>query len=212
MPAPAGAPRRLHKTPARTCVGCRSEDSPKHMVRLVLAPDGRVVPDLGASQFGRGAWLHPRPDCVRKAAPRGLAKSFRAQIITNAEELTRALGNAADARAIGLLAAARRAGLLAVGSTSVKEALNRGAASLVVVATDARAAAATPWIEKVVAEGRAVAWGTKDVIGSAAGRPLAGVVAILDNGFAMALSQVIAISQMPVLAAERGTRRVTEVG
>lgn len=51
-------------TPTRTCIGCRATDSPDGMVRLV-AEDGRVV--AGAGRPGRGAWIHPDPDCVAAA-------------------------------------------------------------------------------------------------------------------------------------------------
>ena len=51
-------------TPTRTCIGCRRTDSPDRMVRLV-ADGGRVVP--GAGLPGRGAWIHPDPDCLTAA-------------------------------------------------------------------------------------------------------------------------------------------------
>lgn len=182
------------------------------MVRLILAPDGDVVADLAGGHFGRGAWIHPQPECISKAAPRGLAKSFRAEVKIRPAELTLRLRRAADARVVGLLASGARARLLALGSTPVKEALDNGGAHLLIVATDARAAASAPWVERVVAQGQALAWGNKDVIGSATGRAEVAVVAVLDEGLAAALRGAIGISQMPMPRAERGTSRVTEVG
>jgi len=175
------------------------------MVRVVLGLAGAVAVDLAGSHFGRGAWLHPRPLCVSRAAPRGLARSFRSEITTTALELTQLLQNAADGRATGLVSAAARGRHVALGSTAVKEALNSGAARLVVVAKDARAAAAAPWIEQTVAEGHAVAWGTKELLGAATGRGEVAVLAILDSGIASALAAAIEIAQMPVPPAGRGT-------
>ncbi len=182
------------------------------MIRVVLGPAGELAVDLAGKQFGRGAWLHPRLACVTGAAPRGLARSFKQPVAITAHELVRLLRPAADARALALVSSATRARLAALGSTAVKDALNSGAAELVVVATDARAAASTPWIEQTVAEGQAVAFGTKELLGAATGRGEVAVLAILDGGIATALAAAIEIAQMPLPAAGRGTSRVTEVG
>ncbi|WP_454854448.1 YlxR family protein [Promicromonospora soli] len=69
----------------RTCVGCRGRDQRSALLRLVLdsAKDGdvaeprRIVVDVRASLPGRGAWVHPDPQCLelaerRRAVPRAL--------------------------------------------------------------------------------------------------------------------------------------------
>jgi len=64
----------------RTCVGCRSRAPRSALVRLVArrtTPDPSVVVDEPASAPGRGAWVHPHPDCLdraltRRAIPRAL--------------------------------------------------------------------------------------------------------------------------------------------
>ena len=196
----------------RTCVGCQEEETSGALVRVVLGPGGEVAVDLAGKQFGRGAWLHPRLACVMQAAPRGLARSFKQPVALKAHELVLLLRHAAEARAAALVSSAARARLVALGSTAVKEALNSQAAELVVVSTDARAAASTPWIEQTVSEGRAVAFGTKELLGAATGRGEVAVLAILDGGIAAALAAAIEIAQMPLQAAGRGTSRVTEVG
>src|SRR5688572_27066523 len=114
--------------PERTCVGCRRKDRPDELVRVLRDDTGSLVPDVAGGGFGRGAWLHPRPDCLLKAAPRGLSRSFRAPVNTSASELARLLRSAAERRSQGLFAAAQRAGKLAVGSSAVEEALQRGRA------------------------------------------------------------------------------------
>ena len=166
-------------------------------MRIVLGPEGEAVPDLKGTSFGRGAWIHPTIGCIEKAAPRGLSRSFRCRVRTGAEELRNAVALAADARATALIACAGRAGEIAPGSDAVREALADGRARLVIVAVDARAAAQTPWVQRAVAEGRALAWGTKALIGEAVGRRDTGVVAILEAGLARALEQTISMSQIP---------------
>ncbi|GAA1358018.1 MULTISPECIES: YlxR family protein [Actinomycetes] len=68
-----------HNGPLRTCIGCRARTSPSELLRVV-AVDGAVVPDARRRLFGRGAWLHPDPDCLRAAEKRrAFPRAFRVQ-------------------------------------------------------------------------------------------------------------------------------------
>lgn len=66
--------------PMRTCVGCRARAPRSVLVRLVAdrtTSAHAVVVDEPASASGRGAWVHPHPDCLdraitRRAVPRAL--------------------------------------------------------------------------------------------------------------------------------------------
>lgn len=194
-----GAPPRRRD---RTCVGCRLATDPELVVRWVLTPDGSVVPDLARRAHGRGAWVHPRPDCLREAAKRGLSRTFRAPVRTSQEELTQLLRGAADRRIEGLLSAAWRGRKLSVGADPVAESLAAGKGLLVVLARDARAAADGSAVAAALVAGRVQVWGTKADIGRAVGRAEVGVVAIEDPGFAQALSTTLQMAQMPAPAAE----------
>lgn len=204
------APRTEKKVPTRTCVGCRAEDRPAELVRVVRGPEGELAVDLSGGAFGRGAWLHPQPRCVQGAAPRGLSASFKAAVRVTPVELAALLREAATRRMAGLLAGARGARRLACGSTVVKEALEDGSANLVLVATDGRAAADAPWVQRAVAEGRAVAWGTKALLGELTGRSDTAVVAVLDRRLATTLSQTVAMIHMPEPAAASTGRRADD--
>ena len=62
--------------PVRTCVGCR-ERAPVTDLLRVVARDGVLVPDPRRRLPGRGASLHPTPECLhaaerRRAFPRAL--------------------------------------------------------------------------------------------------------------------------------------------
>jgi predicted RNA-binding protein YlxR (DUF448 family)/ribosomal protein L30E len=189
-------PTERGKQPARTCVGCRGTGSPHELVRVVAADDGSVAVDLSASAFGRGAWLHARPECIRRAAPRGLSKSFRMTVKTGSQELTAAIAEAADRRILGLLASARSSRRLAAGSTAALDEISAGRARLVIVASDARAAASGAGVQQMIESGRAAAWGNKQSLGAALGRGDIGVVAVLDEGIARALSSAIGLSHV----------------
>ncbi|GAB3322347.1 YlxR family protein [Geodermatophilus aquaeductus] len=62
--------------PVRTCVGCRNRAPVTDLLRVVLR-SGTLVPDPRRRLPGRGASLHPTPECLhaaerRRAFPRAL--------------------------------------------------------------------------------------------------------------------------------------------
>ncbi|MGO9929314.1 MAG: YlxR family protein [Mycobacterium sp.] len=69
--------RRAHRStdgPVRTCVGCRKRELAVELLRVVAVPTGNgeyaVIVDTGSSLPGRGAWLHPVPQCAQQAIRR----------------------------------------------------------------------------------------------------------------------------------------------
>ncbi len=106
------------------------------MIRFVIGPDRRVVPDLAARLPGRGIWLSARLDVIETARTRGaFAKAARGQV-TVPPDLTLDL-KAALARRIGdTLGLARRAGQAISGFTKAREWLDGGRAGLVIQACD----------------------------------------------------------------------------
>ncbi|MGQ0483450.1 MAG: YlxR family protein [Pseudonocardia sp.] len=69
-PAPAAAPLPSSSVPVRTCVGCRSRAPATGLLRVVVVR-GVLAPDPRRRLPGRGAWLHPDPDCLGRAQRRG---------------------------------------------------------------------------------------------------------------------------------------------
>lgn len=193
----------------RTCVGCRGTGAPEELLRLVLGPDGEVVADLAGGAFGRGAWVHPRPGCLHAAVPRGLERALRGKVTTTALALAAQVRLSAHRRLLALIASARRSKNAAVGTTSVKEAVQRGRAQLLVVACDARAAATAPWVEQAVAAGSALAFGTKAELGNAVGQEEVGVLAILDEGLARAIGRAHALATLPEPRPARDAENLT---
>ncbi|MEY8043631.1 YlxR family protein [Saccharopolyspora cebuensis] len=66
-------PHDVRRGPVRTCVGCRTRTTADELLRVV-AEEGRAgfaaVPDPRRRHPGRGAWLHPAPECLRQAERR----------------------------------------------------------------------------------------------------------------------------------------------
>jgi predicted RNA-binding protein YlxR (DUF448 family) len=66
--------------PVRTCIGCRSREERVRLIRIVLR-DGGVAVDVRQREPGRGAYLHPRPECLEQALKRrSLGRALRSEI------------------------------------------------------------------------------------------------------------------------------------
>ena len=55
------------KIPQRQCMGCRERKPKKDMIRIVRGTDGIVRLDFGGKMNGRGAYICPNPECLKKA-------------------------------------------------------------------------------------------------------------------------------------------------
>ena len=67
--------------PMRQCVGCREMRPKKELVRVVKGPDGGISLDFRGKAPGRGAYLCPNSECLRRAIrSRALERAFSCQI------------------------------------------------------------------------------------------------------------------------------------
>ncbi|WP_083787042.1 YlxR family protein [Stackebrandtia nassauensis] len=75
----------------RTCVGCRNRASASELLRVVANPETpatgvRLVPDPARKLPGRGAHVHPAPECLEQARRRRAFK--RALRLSSEPDLT----------------------------------------------------------------------------------------------------------------------------
>ena len=54
------------KIPQRQCMGCRERKAKREMIRVVRGIDGTVSLDFGGKLNGRGAYICPDPECLKK--------------------------------------------------------------------------------------------------------------------------------------------------
>ena len=74
-------PRPPRHVPQRTCVGCRSQQSKRELVRVVRTPAGQVSVDLTGRLAGRGAYLHRDSQCWTEGMKKGrLARALHTTI------------------------------------------------------------------------------------------------------------------------------------
>ena len=55
------------KIPQRQCMGCRERKAKRELIRVVRCTDGTVQLDFGGKLNGRGAYLCPNAECLKKA-------------------------------------------------------------------------------------------------------------------------------------------------
>lgn len=69
------------KIPMRQCVGCREMKPKKELVRVVKAPDGGISVDFRGKAPGRGAYVCPSGECLKRAIKsRALERGFETAI------------------------------------------------------------------------------------------------------------------------------------
>ena len=69
------------KIPMRQCVGCREMKAKKELVRVVRSPEGEISLDVRGKAPGRGAYVCPQAECLRRAIKsRALERGLDCQI------------------------------------------------------------------------------------------------------------------------------------
>ena len=69
------------KIPQRQCVGCREKKEKRELIRVVKSPEGVVSLDFRGKKPGRGAYVCPSADCLKRARKtRALERVFSAPI------------------------------------------------------------------------------------------------------------------------------------
>ena len=82
------------KVPMRKCIGCNESKTKKELVRFVRSPEGDISLDLVGKKSGRGAYICPDTECLKKARKsRRLEKIFETTVPDSVyEEAERLLG------------------------------------------------------------------------------------------------------------------------
>jgi len=136
MTAEAPPPQTDDAGPSRRCVATRERQGKEAMVRLALAPDGRLVPDIEERLPGRGLWIAARRDIVERAVTKRLLARAAGAEIAVPPDLADRIQALLARRCIDLVGLARRAGQAVAGFEKVKAALGRGDVALLLQAAD----------------------------------------------------------------------------
>ncbi|WP_295858654.1 RNase P modulator RnpM [uncultured Oscillibacter sp.] len=89
---------KVRRIPQRQCVGCREMKDKKALIRVVKSPEGVISLDEKGRMPGRGAYVCPDVECLRRARKsRALERAFETQIPPEVyDAMERQLGGGAD--------------------------------------------------------------------------------------------------------------------
>ena len=165
------------KIPLRQCLGCREMKPKRELIRVVRSPEGEISLDFHGKKPGRGAYLCPSPDCLKRARKaKALERAFALPI----------------------------PGRLAVGEEPVGVACRCHKGYLLLLASDAADNTIRRALHFCQA-GKTICLTlplTKQELGSGLGRASCAMLALTDVGFAAAVAEKLA-----QLAPVRGTSK-----
>ena len=89
---------KVRRIPQRQCVGCREMKDKKALIRVVKSPEGVISLDEKGRMPGRGAYVCPDVECLRRARKsRALERAFETQIPPEVyDAMERQMGGGAD--------------------------------------------------------------------------------------------------------------------
>ena len=130
--------------PERTCILTRTLGTRERLIRLALAPDGTVHPDVRARAPGRGAWIGVDRAALEEARSKGklkgaLSRAFKTGAVTVPEDLAERTEAALAQAALDRLGMEARAGNVVTGSERIEAAARAGQVRLLLHAADAGA-------------------------------------------------------------------------
>lgn len=69
------------KIPMRQCIGCGEMKGKKELLRILRTQDEEVILDATGRKNGRGAYICPNAECLKRAKKsKGLERSFKMKI------------------------------------------------------------------------------------------------------------------------------------
>jgi predicted RNA-binding protein YlxR (DUF448 family) len=125
------------RTPVRQCALTRSRVREEELLRFVLDPDGRVVPDIKRKLPGRGVWIMANREAVAEAVRRqAFSRGFK-QAVAADTDLADLVASLLSRAAMQDLALANKAGNIVAGFAKVEKAIKSGNTRILVHASDA---------------------------------------------------------------------------
>ncbi|RMF09000.1 MAG: RNA-binding protein [Alphaproteobacteria bacterium] len=135
-------PRTVHQEPERRCLVTGEVQPRDGLLRFVVDPEGRLVPDIAGVLPGRGYWVTARRDMVEQAVrtrrfERAVARARKDGGAVRVEPgLGQWVTDLLTRRCLDILGLARGAGQVVAGFEKVREFLGREDAAILVEACD----------------------------------------------------------------------------
>jgi predicted RNA-binding protein YlxR (DUF448 family) len=127
----------------RTCILSREESPREGLIRLVLSPEGEVLPDIRAKAPGRGAWISVDKAGLAASRDKGrlkgaLSRSFRTGDLRIPDDLEDRIAAQLQRAALDRLGLEAKAGYVVIGAERIEKSARSGRLHLLLHASDAR--------------------------------------------------------------------------
>ena len=141
-PSRSGVGSEPRPDPERRCILSRAPVARSEAIRLALAPDGGVLPDIRAKAPGRGAWIgvsrHELETAMAKGRLRGALKhAFKGAALSIPDDLPQRIADGLERDLSDRLGLEQRAGHLVLGSERIEAAARTGKVAMLLHAADA---------------------------------------------------------------------------
>lgn len=131
-----GGKRERPDRPERRCIATGEVRPQSELVRFVVGPDGRLVPDIAGKLPGRGIWVSASRAALEKAEAKKLFSRAARAPVSVPEGLADMVEAALARRVVHLISLARKAGEAVAGYEKVKGWLESGQAAVLLQARD----------------------------------------------------------------------------
>lgn len=168
-----GGRGKTQDEPERRCIVSGDRGGKAGLIRFVLDPADRVVPDLAGKLPGRGMWCRAERPVLEKALRKNaFTRAARRQVEVPADLPDRVEALLAQ-RLVGLISLARKAGLAVAGYEKVKAGLQSGTVRVLMQASDGSVRGKSKlkppdgpgtWIDSLTAAELGLAFGRENVI------------------------------------------------
>ena len=163
--------------PVRRCIATGATQPAGKLLRFVVSPEDRVVPDVCAVLPGRGMWLSADRNSVKTAFARQLFSRAARRAVGVDDDLADQVETLLARRCMELIGLARRGGQSICGFVKVRRWLKDGCIGGLVIAADC-AAGGREKLASISTDAPVVRALTADEIGQAFGREHAVFAAI----------------------------------
>ncbi|HTJ65315.1 MAG TPA: RNA-binding protein [Alphaproteobacteria bacterium] len=125
--------------PLRRCIATGESLDPACMIRFVVGPEDRLVPDIAGKLPGRGIWVSAKRKALATAIQKRLFTRAARRPVTVDPDLAELVERLVERQCLDTIGLARRAGVAVAGFDKVEAMLRKGPVGVLIAAADGAA-------------------------------------------------------------------------
>jgi hypothetical protein len=125
--------------PLRRCIASGERMDPDQMIRFVVGPEDRLVPDIAGKLPGRGIWVSARLDRLQLAVGKHLFARAARRPVKVDPDLPATVERLVERQCLDMIGLAKRAGAAVAGFDKVEAMLRKAPVGVLIEASDGAA-------------------------------------------------------------------------